>query len=94
LVADDYRNQVYQLDAELRRVSAVKLSPFDRPIGVDYDFDDDRIYWTDFESSVVKRAFLNGSDLDVIKPAELGTHADGPARRASCRAVHVSECSV
>jgi len=72
LVADDYRNEVYQMDVDLRSVSAVKLSPFDRPIGVEYDFVDDRIYWTDFESSVVKRAFLNGSNLDIIKPAELG----------------------
>jgi len=72
LVADDYRNEVYQLDVDVRSVSAIKLSPFDRPIGVEYDFIDDRVYWTDFESSVVKRAFLNGSDLEIIKPAELG----------------------
>ena len=71
-MADDYRNEVYQLDVDLRSVSAIKLSPFDRPIGVEYDFVDDRVYWTDFESSVVKRAFLNGSNLQIIKPAELG----------------------
>jgi len=71
-VADDYRNAVYELDVDLQTVSAVKISPFDRPIGVEYDFVDDRIYWTDFESSVVKRAYLNGSDLQIIKPAELG----------------------
>jgi len=72
-VADDYRSEVYQLDAaDLRSVSAIKLSPFDRPIGVEYDFIDDRVYWTDFESSVVKRAFVNGSNLDIIKPAEPG----------------------
>ena len=71
-MADDYRNEIYQLDADLRNVSALKLSPFDRPIGVEYDFTDDRVYWTDFESSVIKRAFLNGSQLEIIKPAELG----------------------
>lgn len=72
LVADDYRNEVYQLGVDVQSVTAIKLSPFDRPIGVEYDFVDDRIYWTDFESSVVKRAFLNGSNLEIIKPAELG----------------------
>ena len=72
LVADDYRNEVYQLDSDLQSVSAIKTSPFDRPIGVDYDFVDDRVYWTDFESSVIKRAFLNGSSQEIIKPAELG----------------------
>lgn len=71
-MADDYRNEVYQLNVDLQSVSAIKLSPFDRPIGVEYDLVDDRIYWTDFESSVVKRAFLNGSNLEIIKPAELG----------------------
>jgi len=75
-VADDYRNGLYQLDSGLQSVSAIKLSPFDRPIGVEYDFVDERVYWTDFESSAVKRAFLNGSDLQIIKPAELGPFTD------------------
>ena len=75
-MADDYRNAVYQLDVALQTVSAIKISPFDRPIGVEYDFVDDRIYWTDFESSVVKSAYLNGSELQIIKPAELGLLKD------------------
>lgn len=66
LVADDYRYQIYQTDGNFRDISAVRFPPQDRPIGLDYDFEDDRIYWTDFETSLIKRSFLNGSSLEII----------------------------
>jgi hypothetical protein len=67
LLADDYRNQIFIADVNFRQVSGVKISPLDRPIGVEYDFVDDRIYWTDFESSVIKRIYRNGSSLETIR---------------------------
>lgn len=66
LVADDYRHQIYQADASFHDVSAIQFPPYDRPISLDYDYADDRIYWTDFETSIIKRSFLNGSNLEII----------------------------
>ena len=34
LVADDYRHQIYMLDADGKNVSAVKFPAWDRPIGM------------------------------------------------------------
>ena len=66
LLADDYRNQIYAIDVSVDRVSAVKMAPLDRPLGVDYDFIEDRVYWSDFESSVIRRVFMNGSNLETV----------------------------
>ena len=66
LVADDYRHQIYQVHSDFTKVSAIGFPPQDRPIGIEYDFTEMKVYWTDFESNVIKRSYLNGSDLQVI----------------------------
>ena len=67
LLADDYRFQLYQADVTLTSIKAIKTPPTDRPIALDYDFREDRVYWSDFRENILKRAFLNGSDTVIIK---------------------------
>ena len=66
-MTDDYRHGIYVTDESLSRLSAVKVAPLDRPIGFDYDVIEDRFYWTDFESGVIRRVFSNGSDIETIR---------------------------
>ena len=37
-----------------------------RPVAVDYDPEDGRVYWTDVTLGLVARAFPNGSSVEVI----------------------------
>lgn len=47
-------------------------------IAVDYDVVDERIYWTDDDVRVIRRAFLNGSGQEDMVTAEV-YHPDGVA---------------
>ena len=37
-----------------------------RPVALDYDFVEDRVYWTDVTRNTISRSFLNGSMQEVI----------------------------
>ena len=68
LMVDDYTHRIYQFSSpDLDDLSTLKFPPEDRPIAVDFDFKEQRLYWSDFGAGVIKRAFLNGSDVQVIK---------------------------
>ena len=46
---------------------ALQLPILPIPKAVDFDYVEKRVYWTDFHSKHILRAFLNGSDIQVIK---------------------------
>ena len=60
--------KVLPYDAGL--VTSVPLSSrnISRPVALDYDFVEDRVYWTDVTSyrSTISRSFLNGSMQEVV----------------------------
>ena len=36
------------------------------PVALDYNFKDDKVYWTDLTRDTISRAFLNGSSQEVV----------------------------
>ena len=67
LIADDYRRQIFQADSSLNTITALKFPSLDRPIALEYDFLDERVYWSDFNENLIKRMFLNGSKVETIR---------------------------
>ena len=44
-----------------------------RPVALDYDVVEDRVYWTDVTKNTITRSFLNGSMQEVIFDKKLRT---------------------
>ena len=44
-----------------------------RPVAIDYDPLEDRLYWTDVTLKTISRAFLNGSLVEVIAKVDVQT---------------------
>ena len=40
-----------------------------RPVAIDFDPVEQRVYWSDVVTQTINRAFLNGSNQEVIAPA-------------------------
>ena len=66
LIADNYHRQIFQANENLGHIRALKFPPFDRPIGLTYDFVSDRVFWAEYSSHVVKSMHLNGSDVKQV----------------------------
>ena len=48
-------------------LASLPLSGYiDRPVALDYDVVEDRVYWTDVTRNTISRSFLNGSMQEVI----------------------------
>ncbi|CAH1782417.1 unnamed protein product [Owenia fusiformis] len=77
LLTDTYHKEVFQLDLSTNNVQTIPLSGHGNTIAVTYDPKDFRIYWTDVTSQVIKRAFLNGFQEEVIMQLPSDSIADG-----------------
>ena len=53
-------------DAGLVTSVPISSSIISRPVALDYDFVEDRVYWTDVIRNTISRSFLNGSMQEII----------------------------
>lgn len=58
---------IHRLDLDTGSNFIIPLSGVQRPVAVDYDYVDDRLYWTDGEDKTIRSAFLNGSDVRLLR---------------------------
>ena len=67
--AEAYAGEIYKvpLDVPETACSPLKITTnISRPVAVDYDPVEGKIYWTDVTLDLVARAFPNGSSVEVI----------------------------
>ena len=50
----------------LPHLRALRFPQEDRPIPLDYDFEEDRVYWADYKMDIIRRSKLDGSQVETI----------------------------
>ena len=63
LLADDYRHLIYQANSNMDNFRALNFPQTERPIGMTYDFTNERIYWADYKFHSVKSMDMNGGAI-------------------------------
>ncbi|XP_077977473.1 low-density lipoprotein receptor-related protein 4-like [Glandiceps talaboti] len=70
LVGDDQSDggKIFHINASSSTLEYVilPLADLERPVAVDFDYVDNKVYWTDVVLNTINRALLNGSDTEVI----------------------------
>ena len=66
LVAD--ASGIIQIDLETHESEIVLVTDIE-PTSVTYDPNTGRVYWSEYDSGTIKRAFLDGSDIEVVVSA-------------------------
>jgi len=78
IVAEGYMEKIYKLPLDVPETPCFPLGiniKNSRPVTVDYDPVEGKVYWTDVTLKLVARAFPNGSSVDVIAHINVGTPA-------------------
>ena len=57
------------------------LSGLDHPVGVTIDFDESRLYWSEYTAHCISSSTMNGSDIFVVADGETDTEDGGSAVR-------------
>jgi low density lipoprotein receptor-related protein 5/6 len=71
MFADADAGKIYQMQLDSMNVKPIAL-PFDkntnisRPVALEYDRVEDRVYWTDVTLKIICRAFRNGTGFEVL----------------------------
>ena len=71
MFADADAGKIYQMQLDSINVRPIAI-PFDdntniiRPVALEYDRVEDRVYWTDVTLRIICRAFRNGTDFEVL----------------------------
>lgn len=83
LFADASRAQllIQSLDGPYLKAGAVPIVPhftIRRPVALDIDLRDNRIYWTDVTLNTISRVFINGSSPEVLVAVNV-SNSDGLA---------------
>ncbi|XP_028410904.1 uncharacterized protein LOC114533564 isoform X4 [Dendronephthya gigantea] len=71
MFADADAGKIYQMQLDSVNVKPIAL-PFDentnitRPVALEYDWVEDRVYWTDVTLRIICRAFRNGTGFEVL----------------------------
>lgn len=66
VVTDAYQKQIYQVGAVSNKFNAIHVSVHYRPIAVDLDPVDKKVYWSDITSKVIKRVNLDGTYEEIV----------------------------
>ncbi len=71
MFADGDAGKIYQMRLDSMNVTPIAI-PFDkttkirRPVALEYDKSDNRIYWTDVTLRTISRAFRNGTSYELL----------------------------
>lgn len=69
------RSEIRGVDIEnpyMNVMTALTVPDIDDVTVVDYDAQEERIYWADIKTQTIKRAFINGTQLETIISAGRG----------------------
>ena len=69
IIAEAYVGEIYKIPLEIPETPCSPLginTNISRPVAVDYDPVEEKVYWTDVTLKLVARAFPNGSSVEVI----------------------------
>lgn len=69
IVAEAYVGKIYKVALEVPETPCFPLginTKISRPVAVDYDPVEGKVYWTDVKLKLVARSFPNGSSVEVI----------------------------
>jgi len=78
IVAEMYMGKIYKLPLDVPETPCFPLgikTKISRPVAVDYDPVEGKVYWTDVTLKLVARAFPNGSSVEVIAHINVDTPA-------------------
>lgn len=65
---------IRQLELHFNSSSSLRIpltEPTSSPVALDYNFKDEKVYWTDVGNDTISRAFLNGSSQETIVSTRL-----------------------
>jgi hypothetical protein len=72
-------------DPYMNVMTALTVPDIDDVTVVDYDAQEERIYWADVKTQTIKRAFINGTQLETVISGGTvharGTHAPRQTHR-------------
>lgn len=77
-------------DPYMNIMTALTVPDIDDVTVVDYDATEERIYWADIKTQTIKRAFINGTQLETIisaggcSPGKARHHRSTTLRTAAC----------
>lgn len=66
------RSEIRGVDVDnpyMNVMTALTVPDIDDVAVVDYDSQEERIYWSDIKSQTIKRAFINGTQIETIIPS-------------------------
>ena len=69
IVAEAYMGKIYKIPLEVPETPCFPLeinTKMSRPVALDYDPVEGKIYWTDVSENLVARAFPNGSSIEIV----------------------------
>ena len=69
IIAEAYVGEIYKVPLEVSETPCFTLgitTNISRPVAVDYDPVEGKIYWTDVTLKLIARAFPNGSSVEVV----------------------------
>ena len=81
IFADSNAGQIYQLPRDNKNMKPVAINfgeeaKVSRPVALEYDPVEDRVYWTDVGLKIICRAYRNGSSFEKLVTDRVGV-ADG-----------------
>ncbi|XP_025084337.1 low-density lipoprotein receptor-related protein 4-like [Pomacea canaliculata] len=79
LTANILVGAIHRLDLDTGSNFIIPLSGVQSPVAVDYDYVEDRLYWTDGKEKTINSASLNGSDVRVVRNLGPSAVPDGLA---------------
>ncbi len=65
-VANSYPPGLYVAQADTLNFTLIPVPSYSKPVAVDYDPVDSKVYWTDTALFSIQRSFLNGSSLEIL----------------------------
>lgn len=66
-------------------MTALTVPDIDDVTVVDYDALEERIYWADVKTQTIKRAFINGTQLETIISAGRSAQQNRPPKNCPCQ---------
>ena len=78
IIATDLINaSLWTGPADTLELTRIPLDDVLVPVAVDYDPVEQKVYWTDVRRRTISRAYLNGTDQEVVVSFLLGKEGNG-----------------
>ncbi|XP_053380060.1 deleted in malignant brain tumors 1 protein-like [Mercenaria mercenaria] len=91
LFTDSSQKQIYRMDLTTQSYVTIPLSGHDKPIAIDYDYIDGRIYWTDVGIKQIRSASINGNSEKTVLILDSDSVPDGIAVDSKSRLIFYTD---